>query len=775
MNGLNKQDIDYRINNGLVNNQKDKNTKTIKKIILDNTITLFNILNIVLLVLVLTTRSFRNGLFAIIIVVNTIIAIGSELKAKRIIDKLKLATKNILTVVREGKKQEINEDEVLLDDIIYFSAGDTVLLDTIIEKGEVNADESVITGESDAIKKKKEDKLISGSVIVSGNCYAKVIAINNDNYASKLVKDASTIKTEDSYLKKNINNIIKIITIIIIPIGVLLFISQYFKSNLTYNEAILSVVAGVVGMIPEGLILLTTTALFVGVITLGKKNVIVQKLNGIEELACTDVLCLDKTGTITTGELEVIKEINLSKHNFSNIIASLTPEVYNSTDKALTSYYQGEANYHVKKHIPFTSTRKYKAIFTEEKVYALGALEYMTTQDIKKYDKEVGKYIKEGCRVLTLVEGSNIEKNNKIKDAKILGFIILKDRLRDNAQEILNYFYEQNVDIKIISGDHPDTIVNITKGLLKETKCITGPEIDADFQNLDNIVNSFNIFARVTPNQKREIIKALKKKKTVAYIGDGVNDILALKESNCGIALEGGSPATKNVSQIVLTTSDFSVLPKVIKEGRKVVNNIERVSCMYLLKTMYSILLSLLSIIFTVTYPFYPIQLTLISTVCVGIPSLFLALEPNYSKVTKGFLRKVFKNVIPNGICIFTNILVIELLCITFHFDYEFFRIVAVALTGFVTLNLLYRISKPLTFIRKVLVVGCFTTFFATLFFAPNSLLIKNVNIFNIILSLALIYVNAKYIQILYRAYDKIEEYVDKKVLNIKNWLKNYL
>ena len=775
MEGLNKQEIEYRINNGLVNNKKNVNSKSLKKIILDNTVTLFNILNIVLFGLVLTTRSFRNGLFAIIIIVNTVIAIGSEIKAKKIIDKLVIGNKNTLTVVREGRKKEIREDEVLLDDIVYYSPGETVLLDTTIVKGSVNVDESVITGESDAIVKNKDDNIISGSIILTGNCYGKVIAINDDNYASKLVKDASNIKLEDSYLKKNINNIIKIITFIIVPIGILLFISQYFKSGLSYNEAILSVVAGVIGMIPEGLILLTTTALFVGVITLGKKNVIVQKLNGIEELACTDVICLDKTGTITDGNLEVVKVINLEKCAFDDIVCNLTNEVYNNTDKAISTYFKSDTEYDILKRVPFTSSRKYKAVVLKDKVYALGALEYMTNLDISKYNKEVLKYIKDGCRTLSLVEGREIEKNNKIKDSKVLGFIILKDRLRANAKEILNYFYEQNVEVKIISGDHPDTIVNINKGLLRDSKCIPGMDLPSDPILFQKIVNDYTLFARVTPRQKKDIIKALKTKKTVSYIGDGVNDILALKEANCGIALKEGSSATKNVSQIVLTSSDFGVLPKVINEGRKVVNNIERVSSMYLLKTMYSIMLSILSILFTFTYPFYPIQLTLISTVCVGVPSLFLALEPNYNKVTKGFLRKVFRNVIPNGLCVFINIFIIVLLCNIFKFDYEYFRLVAVALTGFVTLNLLYIISKPLTFIRRVLVVGCFATFFITLLFASDVLLIKEVNIFSIIITILCIYLDIKLIEVLYKLYDIVVDYIDKKVENTKTWLRNHL
>ena len=448
MDGLNKQEIDYRKNNGLVNNQKDKNSKTIKEIILDNTITLFNILNIVLLVLVLTTRSFRNGLFAIIIVVNTIIAIGSELKAKRIIDKLKLATKNTLTVVREGKKQEINEDEVLLDDIIYFSAGDTVLLDTIIEKGEVNTDESVITGESDAIKKKKEDKLISGSVIVSGNCYAKVIAINNDNYASKLVKDASTIKTEDSYLKKNINNIIKIITIIIIPIGVLLFISQYWRSNLTYNEAILSVVAGVVGMIPEGLILLTTTALFVGVITLGKKNVIVQKLNGIEELACTDVLCLDKTGTITEGAMElvdVVAEDSYTSNDVDEILSNIAFSFDNSnaTLDAIRDKYKEKGEWEVDDKLEFSSSRKYSAVsFHDKGTYYLGAPEFVLKDKFndvvtKLQDSDQYSKLKDQVdNVIVQVNDKINEVKEKMSEQEFDDFSDLEDEINDIEDDL---------------------------------------------------------------------------------------------------------------------------------------------------------------------------------------------------------------------------------------------------------------------------------------------------------------------------------------------------
>lgn len=759
MNGLSRQDVEYRKNNGLANNEKVKYTRSIKQIILSNSITLFNILNIALAVLVLTTGSIQNVTFIGTIIFNTCIAIFQEIKAKRILEGIKVTDQEKVTVIRDGEKEEIAKEEIVLDDIIYLSSGESILVDLeVIKSSNLEVDESIITGEADAIIKRKGDKIISGSIVTSGSAYAKVISIGKNNYTSNLIKEASEIKDNSSYLQNTINNILKIVTIIIIPVGILLFISQYFYSEQTYSEAILSTVAGIIGMIPEGLVLLTSIALTAGVIKMARKNVIIEKLHGIEILSCTDILCLDKTGTITDGTMEVIDIVKLTdKIDIEDIIANIsTEEANNSTDIALKKKYGIKNNLNVTDRIPFSSAKKCSITTIDDTKYYLGALEYITDNKITDYD-ELKRYIEDGYRIITLVR----EKNK----LEVIAFVILKDNIRTSAGETLKYFKEQGVDIKIISGDNPITVSNILKQLNFEgyEKYIEGKDLPNDYNELVNIVREKVIFGRVTPKQKQMIIRALKENSTTAMIGDGVNDVLALKEADCGIALVTGVNAARSVSDVVLTTSDFSVLPGIVNEGRRVVNNIERVASMYLIKTTYSLLLSLLSIVLSYEYPFYPIQLSLISAICVGIPSFFLALEPNYNKVSKGFIIKVFRNALPNGITVVLNIFIIIMFCTIFNKEFESYRLIVVSLTGFITLRLLYTICKPLNLWRKILLVFCSISFFELLILLPDLFLVTKFDIVSIIFISLLGFLDTYIIDFLKEIYDKI-------ILKVRGW-----
>lgn len=752
MEGLTKQEVEYRKNNGLANDEKVKYTKTTKEIILSNTITLFNILNISLMVLVLTTGSIQNITFIGTIIINTLIAIYQEIKAKRILDNIKVTNQEKIIVIRDGKKEEISKEEIVLDDVIYLSSGDNVLVDvSVLSSSSLEVDESIITGESNAIQKKKGDKILSGTVVTSGSAYVKVINLGKESYASSLVKDAALVKDNSSYLQTTINKILKIITFLIIPVGILLFISQYFYSNQNYSEAILSTVAGIIGMIPEGLVLLTSIALTVGVVKMAKKKVLIQKIHGIEILSCTDILCLDKTGTITDGTMEVVDTIVLNKKSdIENIIANInTEEGNNATDIALKNKYGVKNNLKVTDRIAFSSTKKCSITKIDNTKYYLGALEYITDKKISDYDV-LDKYILSGYRILTLAS-----EKEKIE---VEAFIILKDNIRPNAKDTLKYFKEQNVEIKIISGDNPATVSNILRQLEFEgyDKYIEGNNLPKDYDELVKKVNEITIFGRMTPSQKRLVIRALKESSTVAMIGDGVNDILALKEADCGIALGSGVDAAKSVSEVVLTNNDFTTLPEIVNEGRRVVNNIERVSSMYLIKTTYSLLLSLISIIFAYEYPFYPIQLSLISAVCVGIPSFFLALEPNYTKVTKNFIEKVFRNALSNGITVVLNIFIIIMFCSIFNKDFENYRLVIVSLTGLITLRLLYTICKPLNLWRKILLIFCSISFFELLILLPDLFLVTKFDIVSIIFILLLGFVDTYIIDFLGEIYDKI-------------------
>ena len=763
MNGLDSHDVEYRINNNMVNNENIKNSRTIKSILFSNTITLFNFIHTILFVLVLTTGSLNNATFIFAILFNMFISIYQEIKAKKIIDKLTIANVTKVKVIRDSQLKEILPTEIVLDDVLYLKQGDSLIVDSVVLSADsCEVDESIITGESDPIIKNKGDKLISGSIIVCGSAYAKVSSINRNTYANNLIKEASKNVDETSYLKKSINSIFKVITILIIPIGILLFVTQFFYSEQTYSESILSTVAGIIGMIPDGLILLTSVSLTVGVIKMASKKVIIQKLNGIELLACVDILCLDKTGTITDGSMSVVDVITINKKiDINDIISNMIVDKINSTDEALFNYFDKKTDLEVVEYIPFSSVRKYSLVEFKTGIYALGALEYLTNKNIDEYD-ELYEYVYNGFRIITLVECKDkFDKNNN----KVIGFVILKDNVRKNAKETLEYFKSQNVNIKIISGDNPKTVSNILKQLSFSgyDKYVSGYKLPSNYDELKNVVNNYTIFGRVTPYQKQSIIKALKENATVGMIGDGVNDILALKEADCGIALANGISAARSVSEVVLTEADFGILPNIVNEGRRVVNNIERVASMYLIKTVYSFLISLLCIAFSHEYPFYPVQLSLIGVTCVGIPSFFLALEPNYNKVEKGFLIKVFRNALPSGLCVFINILFLIMFTYIFKLDFELYRMVVVVVTGYLNLRLLYKVSLPLSFLRKILIFICSLSFIFLLLLFKDFFLIKSYNFVSFVFILILIYADNYLVDFFEEIYDKIVLWIDKR------------
>lgn len=771
MEGLNKQQIEYRKSNGMVNNENIKHSRSIKEILKGNIITLFNIINTILFILVLTTGSLKNGTFIISILINTCIGIYQEIKAKKIIERLKISNISKVKVIRENKEEDILPEELLIDDLLVLKQGDTLVVDAkIVKTNNCEVDESIITGESNSILKKVDDKIISGSVIISGMCYAKVVSINKNTYANSLIKEASKVDEETSYLKANINRILKVVTILILPVGVSLFITQFVYSDQSYQESILSSVAGVIGMVPDGLVLLTSISLTVGVIKMAQKKVIIQKLNGIELLSCVDILCLDKTGTITDGTMKVIDLIQINqKENIEHIIQNMLKEETNMTDKSLIEYFGQKNDLEVLDYIPFSSSRKYSQITFKNDMYALGALEYITNKKISDYP-QLSKSIEKGYRIITLVKCNKIFKK---ENNEVLGFIIIRDNIRKNAKETINYFKQQDVQIKVISGDNPEAVCNILKQIDFDNydKYISGNNLPEDYEKIKEIVNDYTIFGRVTPYQKQSIIKALKETNTVGMIGDGVNDILALKEADCGIALATGISAARNVSEVVLTDADFSILPSIVNEGRRVVNNIERVASMYLIKTTYSFLLSIICIIFMHEYPFYPIQLTLISVVCVGIPSFFIALEPNYNKVKKGFLTKVFRNALPSGICVSLNVLITIIFTKIFHQNYEIFRMAIIASTGYLNLRLIYKVCLPLTTLRKILLISCTLIFYIFLIFFSNFILIKEFNLISFIYSGCLIFSSNYISDFLEELYDKITYLIVSKrsIKNAKN------
>lgn len=771
MNGLTTKEVEFRIKNGLVN-KRVKYSRSIKDIILSNIFTLFNFINLFLFILVLTTKSYRNGLFAIVIVINTIISIYGEIKAKLIIDKLSIVNNTKVSVIRDGKTIKISPYDIVIDDIIVLKNGDVVPTDVLVLNSNLcEVDESIITGETKNVIKKKNDTIFSGSIIISGSLKAKVINVGLNNYSSRLIKEASYQKEEKTYLEKELNKVLKIVTILIIPIMIILFLIQYFVNNVSYNEAILYTTAGVIGMIPSGLILLTSVALSTGVIKMGLKKVIVQELNGIETLSCVDVLCLDKTGTITDGTLEVIKVINKSTFDINSIIKNmLNDNLVNQTDVALDKYFKTKDKLNIIKMIPFSSYRKYSMVCYENlNTFALGALEYMLPNT--KMDEEALNYAQEGYRVLTLIHSKEIPEDQKIPShSKIIAYIILKDNIRKNIEKTLKYFTEQQVNIKIISGDNVSTISNVMKkvGYKDYEKYLDCSNLNDE--ELINKVSDYQIYGRCNPYQKRLIIKTLKQKYTVGMVGDGVNDILALKEADCSIALTSNNGAAKSVSQIVILENDFNVLPDIVNEGRRVINNIERVASLYLVKTIYSFLLSILSIVLTMEYPFYPIQLTLIGTACVGLPSFFLTMLNDNRKVSKNFIKNVFKTSSCSGIAITINIIIILILSNILKTSIDTYKIVTVTLTGLINILILYKISKPITNIKKIILLITIVLFLSSLIFLRKIFILNKFNLNLLIITIAILIFDIIIIKYLEKLYDKIFQKRWCKWMHKKEW-----
>ena len=709
--GLTLTQVEERIRDGLVNYNTESNTKTVKQIVRDNVLTLFNIINIILAIAVICVGSFKNLTFMIIIILNTLISIVQELRSKKTLDKLQVLASSKVAVIRDGERQFIDINEIVLDDILSLSIGNQVVVDSLVRDGEVEVDESFITGEAETVFKKKGDMLISGSFIVSGKAICQVVHIGLDNYTAKLSSDTKYIKPVSSEIMRSLNKIVSTISFLIVPVGMLLFIRQMYLDGNTVSQAIVSTVAALIGMIPEGLVLLTSTVLAISVIRLSRRKVLVQDLYCIETLARVDTICLDKTGTITEGKMEVVDSIVKDKrYSMEEVLSNLNYSLdeANPTAIALKDKFGKSSNFHLKEVIPFSSSKKYSGAIYEEGCYFVGAPEFLLKSKIKKYKEELDLYAKD-YRVLVLVKASN----KKLENLVVIGYLLLQDKIRKEAPDTLRYFKEQGVKIKIISGDNPDTVYGIAvrAGLSKNSRKIDASTLKTDKDILD-AVDYYDIFGRVTPEQKKKFILALQRLgHTVAMTGDGVNDVLALKEADCSIAMANGSDASKNVSQLVLLDSNFSSMPHVVAEGRRTINNIERSASLFLVKTIYATLLAIIFIFIEMPYPFIPIQLTLASVVTIGIPSFVLALQPNHNLVQKGFLKNVLKRAFPPAITIVLNILVVFIASNLFDFSYEQTSTLSVAVTGYTSFILLYKTCLPLNPLRTVLFITMFVAF----------------------------------------------------------------
>ena len=713
--GLTSQEVTERIQKNLVNYNNQPRTKSIKEIIYSNLFTYFNFLNIFLGAAVILAGLFsgrllyslKNCLFMGVIFCNTVISTVQEIVSKKIIDKLSVISSSKATVLRDGKEEVIEMDNIVLNDIVLLKNGNQIIVDSIIRDGAVEVNESFITGESNTILKKKGDTLLSGSFVVSGSCVAEVIHVGKDNYINTISSEAKYIKENNSVILNSFEKIVRVLSIIIIPLGAALFCNQYLIIGSSISDAIINTVAALIGMIPEGLVLLTSSVMAVSIIRLGKYKVLVQQLYCIETLSRVNVICLDKTGTITTGNMKVydiIPNKNYTKGEFTKILEKITMALYDDspTFKALKDRFNKDIKVDVLEKITFSSERKFSAVRLTEGSFYIGAYEYVLKSE-KNLDYSLINDYQQDYRILVVCKNRQ-QLSKTPTNLEVIGFVLIEDEIRKEAKDTLEYFKSQGVKIKIISGDNPLTVLNIAKkaGIKDDLKAIDASIINED--NVEELVVENDIFGRVTPRGKKLIILALKKLGYItAMTGDGVNDVLALKEADCSVAMASGSDAARAVSQIVLLDNNFASMPKIVAEGRRTINNIERSASLLLVKTIYTILIILTCLFTQNEYFFIPIQLTLITTCTIGIPSFVLALEPNTNIVSGNFILKIFKNSIPAGVTVFLNIVIIILFKNAFALSDEVVNALAVLLTGTTGFIHLYKISKPFNLLRGFL------------------------------------------------------------------------
>lgn len=715
--GLTDSMVKERINKGLVNYNTQPATKTIPEIIRSNVLTYFNFLNIFLGAAVLFAGiisnqfmySLKNCLFVGVVFWNTVISTIQEIISKKIVDKLSVISSSKALVIRDSKEQIIEMDNIVLDDIIVFKPGNQVLTDSIVLEGNVEVNESFITGESNTILKKVGDTLLSGSFIISGSSICKVIHVGENNYVNKISSDAKYIKENNSVIYNSFKTMVQILSFIIIPLGAALFCNQYLIIGSSIGNSIINTVAALIGMIPNGLVLLTSSVMAVSVIRLSKQKVLVQQLYCIETLSRVNVICLDKTGTITTGNMklhDIIPNNNYTKEEFKKIILKIVNGLddNSSTFKAIRDKYQDKIKQEVIDTIPFSSERKFSALqIKDDYSYYIGAYEYIVKDRELDYSK-IKDYLND-YRILTVCKTKD-NLTNKPTNLEVVGFILIEDEIRVEASDTLKFFKEQGVKIKIISGDNSKTVLNIIKKVTGDDnlKAVNFPEIEEN--NLKTVIEETDVFGRVTPIGKKQLILTLKELGYItAMTGDGVNDVLALKEADCSIAMSSGSDASKAVSQIVLLDNNFASMPKIVAEGRRTINNIERSASLLLVKTIYTILIILTCLFTQNEYFFIPIQLTLITTCTIGIPSFILALEPNTNIVSGNFLLKIFKNSIPAGITVFLDVIIIILFKQAFPMNESIINALAVLVTGTTGFIHLYYVSKPFNFLRSALLI----------------------------------------------------------------------
>lgn len=714
--GLSAEQVKRRFAQGENNYKVESSTLSVPEIVRSNVCTYFNLVFAVIAVLLAIVGAWSDMLFLPIIVANTCIGIIQEVHSKKVLDKLSILNAPHAVVIRDGKRQEIPADQLVLDDIVEFSAGSQIPADAKVVSGELQVNESLITGESDEIEKREGDSLLSGSFVVSGKACARLEKVGKDSYISKLTLQATKSKKgEQSEMIRSLNYLIMVMGIIIIPIGIALFVQSFIYNEGTFHDSITGMVAAIIGMIPEGLYLLTSVALAVSSVRLAQKKVLIHDMKCIETLARVNVLCVDKTGTITEPGMHVYDFSVLDgadQLEISQLLADFVAaqENDNATMEALKAHFSNGSGMRAREVYSFSSETKYSgAVMNDGKSYVIGAPEFVLRGQFAQYQEQIATYSSKGYRVLVFAQyEGTLDRKPLTEPVLPLCFVMLANPIRKGAKETFTYFAENDVDIKVISGDNP-----LTVSVIAAEAGIVGAERFVDASTLKEkedyyrAVEEYTVFGRVTPSQKRMLVQALKEhKKTVAMTGDGVNDVLALKDADCSVAMASGSEAASNVAQLVLLDSDFSRMPSVVAEGRRVVNNIERTAALYIVKNIFSMLLAIFSVILMLDYPLEPSQVSLISMFTIGIPSFVLALEPNKDLIRGHFLTNVLVRALPAGLTDFIVVSGLVIFCREFQVDLDCLSTSCTILVAIVGFMILHRIARPMNTGHIVMLVG---------------------------------------------------------------------
>ena len=735
--GLTSEEVKERIEKGQVNSSNTNNLKSNWQIVRDNVCTLFNLVNLIIAIALACVHAYTNMVFILIIIVNVLIGIIQEIHGKNLVKQLSILTTAKTKVIRDGEEKELNINEIVVDDVILLAQGDQIPSDAFVIDGEVEVNEALLTGESDTILKKKEDKLLSGSYVVSGKCYAKIEKVGDDNFANQIINATKKHKKVNSELLNSMKKVTNFTSFVIIPAGVILFVQAYVFREVDLQQSVIATAAALLGMLPKGFVLLTSISLETGVIKLAKKQVLVQDLYSVETLAHIDTLCLDKTGTITEGKMKVIDVEKYNEdvlpdtlENIMNSYVNLTDDS-NSTFNALKNHFKGESKYEKVSDISFSSERKWSSVtFKDLGTIIVGAPERLAAMANVELPKSIVEAQEDGKRALCIGYTKEAVSVEQIPKISLVAGIIMADPLRKNAKEMLGYFKTQSVDIKIISGDNPITVSTIAKraGLEDYESYIDLSTIKSDAEIVD-IVDKYSIFARVLPQQKSIIVKALQAKgHSVAMTGDGVNDVIALRESDLSITLPEANDAAKQVSQIVLLNQDFSVLKDVLMEGRRVVNNLTSVARIFFIKTIYSVLLSLFCIVTNTAFPFIPIQITLIDLVIEAYTSFFISFEPNSKPVKGVFLHTVLRNAAPFAIVIVLNIIFLTYMGPVLGIAEGPLVTIMYLLIGFVSIMAVLEVCIPFNKLHAFLFSTTFVGFFVAVYLFRSILHVSDIS-----------------------------------------------